>query len=1087
MSPKGYSEDQLVEQPAVELFGELGWEILSANDELFGSAELSPLPSPMGKGISLGRETKSEVVLVPRLRAALERLNPALPAEAIESAITELARDRSAMSLAAANRDLWDLLRDGVTASVPDLERGGLKTERVRVIDWEKPEANDFLLVSQMTITGELYTCRPDLIGFVNGLPLVVIELKKPGVPAKQAFDENLTSYKHLQNGIPALFWYNALLIASNGAESRVGSLTAYWNRFTEWKRIEREDEPRRVSLEVMLRGLCEPTRLLDFVENFTLFSWHKSGLVKAIAQNHQYLGVNNAIRATLKAREAGHGRAGVFWQTQGSGKSFAMVFYAQKILRRVPGNWTFVIVTDRVELDEQIAKTFAACGAVSDANICHAETGVELRELLAGNNRYVFTLIHKFQPEKLRAGTPSPHPSPTGRGSESEGVMPVLCDRHDVIVLTDEAHRTQYDTLALNMRSALPNALFLAFTGTPLIAGEERTREVFGDYVSIYDFQQSVEDGATVPLFYENRTPELHLDNPNLNDKIYELIEAADLSEEAEKKLERELGRQYHLITRDERLETVAKDLVRHFLGRGFQGKAMVVSIDKPTAYRMYDKVRKHWQEEYERVDMVLKRERPSEEERAELEERLEVLKTTDMAVVVSPGQNEVEELKAIGIDVVPHRKRMTTEKLDEKFKDPADPFRLVFVCAMWLTGFDAPSCSTIYLDKPMRNHTLMQTIARANRVYPGKQSGLIVDYANVFASLEKALAIYGKGRGGETPLRDKRELAEELRLAVNDATAYSRLHGVDLAKIEATPTVNFERVGAIQDAADKLLAPENIRRDFLSKAGLVGALYRAVKPDPAAAELAPRCGCILAIAERIRTTADPPDISHVMQGIEELLDQSIAAVPFTIGDNKGGYFDLSKIDFEALRKKFEKSKPANTDLEHLKAAVRAQLERMVRLNRTRADYLEKFQELIESYNAGSRNIEEIFRELLNLASILTQEQTRHMRENLSEEELTIFDILTRPGPDLTPEEQEEVKKVARQLLEKMKDLLVIGWRQRVGSRARVRLAIEDALDEGLPRAYSKELFQAKCMAVFEHVYESYQGEGRSVYTVAV
>ncbi len=1060
MSPSDYTEELLVEQPAIELFSELGWSTISALDESFGSAEPSPQPSASGRGGWLGRETKSEVVLVPKLRSALERLNPVLPADAINSAVDELVRDRSAMSLAAANRDIWDLLRDGVTVSVADQERGGLKTERVRVVDWDVPLNNDFLLVSQMTITGELYTCRPDLIGFVNGLPFVVIELKKPGVPAKQAFDENLTSYKHLQNGIPALFWYNAFLIASNGADSRVGSLTADWDRFTEWKRIEREDEPRRVSLEVMLRGLCEPARLLDFVENFTLFSWHKSGLVKAIAQNHQYLGVNNTIRATLAAREAGHGRGGVFWQTQGSGKSFAMVFYAQKILRKLPGNWTFVIVTDRVELDEQIAKTFASCGAVTDADECHAKTGAELRELLAGNNRYVFTLIHKFQTPEL------------------------LCDRRDVIVLTDEAHRTQYDTLALNMRSALPNALFLAFTGTPLIAGEERTREVFGDYVSIYDFQQSVEDGATVPLFYENRTPELHLDNPNLNDDIYELIEEADLSEEAEKRLERELGRQYHLITRDERLETVAKDLVRHFLGRGFQGKAMVVSIDKPTAYRMYDKVQKYWKEERERLEMALTRERPSDEQRAELEARLEVLKTTDMAVVVSPGQNGVEELKAIGIDVVPHRKRMTTGKLDEKFKDPADPFRLVFVCAMWLTGFDAPSCSTIYLDKPMRNHTLMQTIARANRVYPGKQSGLIVDYANVFASLEKALAIYGKGRGGETPVRDKSELAAQLKLAVDDTTAFCRLHGVDLAKIEQTSTANFARVGAIQEAADKLMAPENVRRDFLSKAGLVGALYRAVKPDPLAVELAPCCGCILAIAERIRTTTDPPNISQVLQGIQELLDESIAAVPFTIGDQKGGYFDLSKIDFEALRRKFDRNKPTNTDLERLKAAVRAQLERMVRLNRTRADYLEKFQELIESYNAGSRNIDEIFRELLDLSAILTKEQTRHVRENLTEEELTIFDILTRPGPDLSDPEREEVKKVARQLLDRLKELLVIGWRQRVGSRARVRLAIEDALDDGLPRAYTKALYQTKCSAVFEHVYESYQGEGKSVYS---
>jgi type I restriction enzyme R subunit len=680
--PSGFTEDHLVEQPAIRLFDELGWQTVSALEEQLG---------PIG---TLGRETRSEVILNPRIRAVLEHLNPSLPTEAISYAITEVARDRSAMSLAAANRELWELLRDGVKVSVPDRERGGHKTERLRVIDWENPQANDFLLVRQMTVMGDLYTCRPDLIGFVNGLPFVVIELKKPGVPARQAFDENLTSYKHLQNGIPALFWYNAFMIASNGGDSRLGSLTADWERFTEWKRIEREDEPRRVSLEVMIRGLCEPTRLLDFVENFTLFSEHKTGLVKAIAQNHQYLGVNSAIRATLAARAAGHGRGGVFWQTQGSGKSFAMVFFAQKILRKVPGNWTFVIVTDRVELDEQIAKTFAACGAVSDANACHAETGAELRELLAGNNRYVFTLIHKFQ-------TPE-----------------VQCDRHDVIVLTDEAHRTQYDTLALNMRSALPNALFLAFTGTPLIAGEERTREVFGDYVSIYDFQQSVEDGATVPLYYENRTPELHLDNPNLNDDIYNVIEDADLSEEGERKLERELGRQYHLITRDDRLETIAKDLVQHFLGRGFQGKAMVVSIDKPTAYRMYEKVQKYWKAERQRVWKALTPTGLDGDKRAELTERLNVLDTTDKAVVVSPGQNEIEQMKNWGIDIVPHRKRMNDEALDEKFKDPADSLRLVFVCAMWLTGFDAPSCSTIYLDKPMRNHSLMQTIAREPRL---------------------------------------------------------------------------------------------------------------------------------------------------------------------------------------------------------------------------------------------------------------------------------------------------------------------------------------------------------------------------------
>ncbi len=496
MNHHAYNEDQLVEQPAIGLFAALGWQTISALDETFGA------------GGTLGRETRGEVVLTERLRSVLKTLNPGLPAEAIQTAIDEIAHDRSAMSLEAANREVYRLLKEGIPVSVPDREHGGQKTERLRVVDWEQPERNDFLLVSQLSVVGSLYTCRPDLVGFVNGMPWVVIELKKPGVAERVAFDENLTHYKQQ---IPQLFWFNALLIASNGTASRVGSLTADWERWVEWKRIEREDEPRRVSLEVMLRGTCDRARLLDLVENFTLFSEHKAGLVKVLGQNHQYLGVNNAIASMLEARKMGHGRGGVFWQTQGSGKSFSMVFFAQKVLRKLAGNWTFVIITDRVELDDQIAKTFKTVGAVSEAegDRCHAVSGAHLRELLRGNHRYVFTLVHKFQ-------TPE-----------------ALTDRSDVIVLTDEAHRSQYDTLALNMRAALPRAMFLAFTGTPLIAGEERTREVFGDYVSIYDFQQSVEDGATVPLFYENRTPALELVNPDLNDEIYALIEAADLDTE--------------------------------------------------------------------------------------------------------------------------------------------------------------------------------------------------------------------------------------------------------------------------------------------------------------------------------------------------------------------------------------------------------------------------------------------------------------------------------------------------------------------------------------------------------------------------
>jgi type I restriction enzyme R subunit len=1045
-----YTEDQLVEQPAIGLFAELGWQTVSAMEETFGATG------------TLLRETKGEVVLVSRLRAALIRLNPALPPEAITAAVDELTRDRSAMSLEAANREVYLLLKEGIKVSVPDKERGGQKTERLRVVDWEHPANNDFLLVSQFSVTGALYTCRPDLVGFVNGLPLVVIELKKPGVPARVAFDENLTHYKQQ---IPSLFWFNALLIASNGTDSRVESLTADWERFFEWKRIEHENEPRRVSLEVMIRGTCDRTRLLDLVENFTLFSEHKAGLVKVISQNHQFLGVNNAIASMLAARKLGHGRGGVFWQTQGSGKSFSMVFFAQKVLRKVAGNWTFAVVTDRVELDDQIAKTFKATGAVSEAegDQCHAESGAHLRELLRGNHRYVFTLIHKFQTPEM------------------------LCDRPDVIVLTDEAHRSQYDMLALNMRAALPKALFLAFTGTPLIAGEERTKDVFGDYVSIYDFQQSVEDGATVPLFYENRTPELQLVNPDLNEDIYNLIETAELDPEQEAELERELGRQYHILTRDDRLETVAKDIVRHFLGRGFVGKAMVVSIDKATALKMHDKVRKYWEAETKRVRLELGKFELPAEKKDELLDRLQVLNTTDMALIVSPGQNEIEQLKKHGLDIVPHRKRMNESQppLDEKFKDSDDPLRIVFLCAMWLTGFDAPSCSTVYLDKPMRNHTLMQTIARANRVFPGKHSGMIVDYANVFASLEKALAIYGPGGGGGGPVKDKTKLVEDLRRAVDAATTFCATRQVILPAIEQLVAGSLERLQRIDDAVNALISPDPLRREFLGHERLVGTLYGAVKPDPAALEFAGRVACIAAIADAIRTklNPNPADITEVMGGIGKLLDASITGVDMPA--KPAPVMNLSKIDFEALRKRFKESKHKNTDLEVLKAAIRAQLEKLIRLNQTRADFAEKFEELIESYNQGSQNIEGLFEELLKLSRNLNQEQERHVRENMTEEELVIFDILTRPAPELSADERAEVKKVSRELLNKLKMLLVLNWRQKSTARSQIKLAIEDVLDTGLPRTYTPELYRQKCSALFEHVYESYPERDTGVYAM--
>jgi type I restriction enzyme R subunit len=1051
VTPAGYTEDALVERPAIALLATLGWETVNVYQEFDRGAS------------TLGRETKAEVILTARLRPALQLLNPAAPPEAINQAIQELTRDRSRMSIVAANREIYHLLKNGVRVPVPDPEGDGETVEVVRVVDWDDPAKNEFLLCSQFWVTGEMYTRRADLVGFVNGLPLLFIELKAAHRRLETAFTGNLRDYK---DTVPHLFWPNAMIILSNGSQSRVGSMTAGWEHFAEWKKIGSEGEAGRVSLETMLRGVCDPARLLDLVENFCLFQEVPGGLIKLTAKNHQYLGVNNALEALADIRQR-EGKLGVFWHTQGSGKSVAMMFFAQKVLRKAPGNWTFVVVTDRQELDGQIYKHFASAGVVTEGR-AQAESSKHLRQLLTEDHRYVFTLIHKFRTEKGEA-------------------HPVLSERRDIIVITDEAHRSQYDTLALNMRTALPNAAFLAFTGTPLIVGEEKTRQVFGEYISVYDFQQSVADGATVPLYYENRIPELQLVNENLNEDMERLLEEAELDEAQEKKLEREFAREYHLITRDERLEAVAKDLVTHFTGRGFQGKGMMICIDKATAVRMYDKVKKHWGAKI----AALQAEWPGAvgDARQEIEERIARMKETDMAVVVSQGQNEIAEMTDKGLDIRPHRKRMVEEDLETKFKNPDDPFRLVFVCAMWMTGFDVPSCSTLYLDKPMRNHTLMQTIARANRVYPGKVSGLIVDYAGVFRNLEQALAIYGAGGGGDKPVEDKSALVAALRKALAEIRGLCQEQGVNLTGIQAAE--GFARIGLLDDAVEALVTSEEIKRRYLDLANTVQRLYKAVLPDPTAREFAVEVTPVQVIADKIRALIPPADISLVMQQVEGLLDRSIATEGYIIREASAPYgdehwIDLSKIDFEKLAEKFKTGRKRTMN-EKLEGTVARKLMALVRLNRTRMDYLERFQEMIDAYNAGSLNAEEFFQQLVVFARSLNEEEQRGVGEQLNEEELALFDLLSKPRIDMSEADRDKVKATARELLATLKaGKLVLDWRKRQQARAEVRVTIEKLLDQGLPRAYTPELFEQKTTAVFQHIYDAYYGAGRSVYAAA-
>ncbi|OWY38531.1 DEAD/DEAH box helicase [Xenophilus sp. AP218F] len=1047
-----YGELPLVEIPAINCFTSLGWETANLYNETFG---------PDG---TEGRKSAAEVILVPRLRKALEDINPGYPASAYDQAIEQLTEDRSKQIPVNANQAFYKLLRDRVKVDITDNE-GNPQTVELSVINWKNPKKNDFFLAQQMWVSGDMYKRRCDLLGFVNGIPLVFIELKGPHVPLKSAYDDNLKDYKG--QSIPQLFHPNAFILLSNGLQTRVGTLTSPWEHFFEWRRIDDESEAGSTSLETAILGLCDKERLLDIVENFTLFETARGGLIKKVAKNHQYLGVNKAIAQMVKLRESGDveaaKRLGVFWHTQGSGKSLSMVFFTQKVLRKLPGKWTFVIVTDRAELDTQIYKTFTATGAITGAEV-QANSGEHLKQLLSQDQRYVFSLIQKFHTDKGEA-------------------YPKISDRSDIIVITDEAHRSQYDIFALNMRNALPHAAFLGFTGTPLIAGEEeRTREVFGDYVSVYDFARSIEDGATVPLYYENRTPELQITNDDLNKDIEALLENAELDEEQQKKLEREFAREYHLITREDRLDAVAADLVKHFLGRGYRGKAMMVCIDKATAVKMYDKVQAHWKQQLADLHTQLKT--ATGDAKEVLAEKIMVMQSTDMAVVVSQSQNEVEDLKAKGIDITPHRERMVKEDLDEQFKDPDGPLRLVFVCAMWITGFDVPTCSTLYLDKPMRNHTLMQTIARANRVAPGKTAGLIVDYVGIFRNLQDALRIYAKpNQPGQLPIKDKAALVEQLEALLKETEGFCAGLKVDLKAIAATPPER--RLAALQAAMDAILeAGEEKVKTYLLLAGQVARTFKAILPDAAANAYAAMSVLVSYLGAMIKALRPVADITAVMSDLEALLDDSIATEGYHIGERPEAeaLIDLSQIDFAALQKKFEEGKKA-TETEKLKGQIQQKLDKMVRENKGRIDFMEKFQKLIESYNASSHNLESFFKDLMNFAKNLSEEEQRSHRENLTEEELAIFDLLTQPEPELTDKERDEVKKVAKELLAKLKaEKLVLDWKLKTQTKADVERTIRDFFIR-LPKAYSSDLKKSKRAKTYAHVYESYFGAGQSVY----
>lgn len=1052
-----FSEETTVEKPAIKMFRNLGYEYCDLFNEELGSEN------------KLGRETSSDVVLRRILKKKLFELNPDCQKESVDLAIEELVKDRRSMNIVQANKDVYDLIRNGVKVKVLDANRDEI-AEIIKVVDWANPEKNDFFVGTQMWISGEIHNRRPDFIGFVNGLPLILGEVKKISINVKHAYDDNLSDYL---DTIPHLFWYNAFVILSNGKDSKIGTFNAPWEHFNDWKKIS-EEENGIVSLDTIIRGTCEKNRLLDIIENFTLFSETQGKLIKVIAKNHQFLGVNKAIRAFIEAKKRRDGKIGVFWHTTGSGKSYSMIFFSNKILRKEYGNYTFLIITDRIDLDDQIYKNFEKTGSVTETNI-RAEDCGDLKKLLKEDHRHIFTLIQKFQPERKEI-------EKGGKKATIKEAFPVLSERSDIIILCDEAHRTQYGELATNMRTALPNALFIAFTATPLFEDEQITMQIFGDYVSIYNFKQSVEDKATVPLYYVNRKPEVEVIDKNLNPKILRLIEDASLDEDQVEKLREKYPKEFQVIENETRLDIVAKDIVDHFVGRGYKGKAMVVSIDRFTAVKMYNKIQQFWKRKIEEIEEELKH--ANNFQKTPLEVQIKFMKETDMAVVVSNSQNEIKKFKEKGLDITPHRKRIVTEDLDVKFKEPTDPLRLVFVCAMWMTGFDAPPVSTIYLDKPIRNHTLMQTISRANRVFGDKQSGTIVDYYGILRNLNKALAIYGSGgqtQKGNMPLRNVDELASILESNLKTMEKYFLDKGIRPSDI--LQAKDFTRIQLLEQAVEVAEENDQSRILFLSLLRLVVNSYTDLLPDTKANRFKHLIELYVVIGETIASNSPEIDISDIEKRIGDLIDRSIAVKPY-LPKNAHEEIDLSKIDLPQIKASYKKGQK-RTEAEKLRSIVNRKLSELLQVNRLRIDFQERLEKIVKDYNSGSTNIEQYFKQLTKFFKDLQDEEKRHIAEGLTEEELAVFDLLKKASPKISRKEEQQVKTIAKELLEKLKEQkLVLDWKKKTRTRADVQRTIENTLIDKLPEPpYTSQIKQEKAVLLYQHIYDSYQGAGQSNY----
>ena len=1003
MSPRVVSEN-VVEDAALAWLKELGYAVLHGPDIAPGEPDAE-------------RRTYADVVLAGRLQSSLALINPGVPASALDEALRKVARTETP-SLVENNRRFHKLLTDGVDVEYrrPD---GSIAGDKVWLIDFDHPERNDWLAVSQFTVVENKRNRRADIVVFVNGLPLAVVELKNAGdenATIKGAFNQ-LQTYK---NDIPSLFTTNELLVISDGLEARVGTLTSDWEWFMPWRTVDGKTVAPQgtLGLEVLLKGVFPKERLLDLARNFVVFEVDGASVVKKVAGYHQFHAVNKALDCTVRAvSPEGDKRVGVVWHTQGSGKSLTMAFYAGKVIKHpAMANPTLVVLTDRNDLDDQLFSTFSLCRDLLRQKPVQVERRDQVEELLkVASGGVVFTTIQKFLPE-----------AKGGRYGKLSG-------RRNVVVIADEAHRSQYDFIdgfARHMRDALPNASFIGFTGTPIELTDKNTQAVFGDYIDVYDIQRAVEDGATVRIYYEGRLARIALDEaekPKLDDEFEEVTEGQEL--EKKEKYKTKWARLEAMVGAEKRVNLVAKDIVDHVERRfeALEGKAMIVGMSRRICVDLYKAIMKL---------------RPQWHDPDDAKGRLKVV-MTGAASDPPPFQPHV-------------RTKAARDALAKRFKNPDDPLKIVIVRDMWLTGFDAPCLHTMYADKPMRGHGLMQAIARVNRVFRDKPGGLVVDYLGLADQLKKALANYTAGDRDETGIDKEQAVA---KLLEKYEVVAAMFHGFDDSKVFSDNPA--ERLGVVAAAMNFILQadeeqgktdkPDGLKSRFMNEVLLLSKAFALSFPHEKALAIRDEVGLFQAVRAGLAkyTPTGEKSADEIDTAIRQLVSKAVTSerVIDVFADAGMKSPEISILSDEFLDE-IRDLPHKNLALELLRKLLNDEIKSRSRQNLVQArSFAGLLEQAILSYQNRSIATAQVIAQLIELAKDMREAHKRGESLGLTEDELAFYDALEVNDSAVKLLGDETLRAIARDLVEAVRRNVSIDWTVKESAKAKLRTIVKRLL----------------------------------------